>query len=479
MMIIKSSKDIPDEIKNIVELYYVRSPEIAISQAHELVETNPEMSDLVGCVLKLMGHAPESVFMFYDELITLYSNSGAREDIPLSVDDLMGDNSVIEDLGPLDIPLLDALSLDLESEDDKESSSQIDSAFSSILTGMQSAAIPAQQPKDAGASGMNRSVSSVQGSPLSALDSGSERVNSRTDATHVKTLSPEDKIQAVKSDRPQHTTVRDGEFKLDADLNLDDFNLDGGPSNGFDKRGGFELNAGRDVHAMDTAASLKSVPGDLFTGFAASMRNPEGTPLVDANNALTPVPAASLSDIMRSSRRAQALGDSSSNGMASNLSSSGLSSSFLRKLTSEDKNNETRPNVGALNPYLSESGRPINLNGVLDNSRPTLHNMQPVQQKTTVEKARPTMAALTPVAPAAAGTASPESLEPLSRIPRLKCSMAEISQRTDVNPRAGFILSLIDGFTSITDILDISAWPEPETAYILLELQQQGIVDFT
>jgi hypothetical protein len=56
--------------------------------------------------------------------------------------------------------------------------------------------------------------------------------------------------------------------------------------------------------------------------------------------------------------------------------------------------------------------------------------------------------------------------------------MADISQRTDVNPRAGFILSLIDGFTSIADILDISAWPEPETAYILLELQQQGIIDF-
>ena len=476
-MIIRSSKDIPDEIKNIVELYYVRSPEIAVSQAHELIQTNPDMSDLVGCVLKLMGHAPESVFMFYDELITLYSNSGAREDIPLSVDDLMGDGSMIEDLGPLDIPLLDALSLDMESDDDKESSSQIDSAFSSILTGIQSAAIPSQASKEAGVSGLNRSVPSAQSHALSNLSSGSERVGQRGDATHVKTLSPEDKIQAVPGERPQHTTVRDGEFKLDAELN--DFDFDAGPANGFDKRGGFDLHASHDVHAKDTAATLKSVPGDLFAGFANSMRNPEASPVIDANNALTPVPSASLSDIMRSSRRAQALGDSSSAGLASSLSASGLSSSFLKKLSSEDKNNETRPNVGALNPYLSESGRPINLNGVLDNSRPTLHNMQPVQQQTTIEKARPTMAVLTPVAPVAAGTASPESLEPLSRIPRLKCSMAEISQRTDVNPRAGFILSLIDGFTSIADILDISAWPEPETAFILLELQQQGIVAFT
>ena len=462
-MIIKSTKDIPDEIKNIVELYYVRSPEMAMSQARDLEVQHPEMRDLTDCVLKLMGHAPESVFMFYDELITLYSNSGAREDIPLSVDDLMGDGNVIEDLGPLDIPLLDALSLDVEDSLGKDSS-QIDSAFSSILSGIPSS--DEQSISSAGGkSGIKKPIPSLlPGSALSDIKPDSERVSKRAASSHAKTISPEDNLRLSPGlERQQAQTFREGDLDIDIDLNFDSIPSD------FDLKRGALGNERRGVHAKETAAALQPVPGELFAGFVNTMRNPN-SPTADANSALTPVPSASLSDIMKSSRRAQAFGDSSP---------SALSSSYLDKINNEDKNNETRPNMGALNPYLSDSGRPLKMGGIIENSRPTLQNLPPVQQSTKkLDEGRPTMAALSPVLPPTASTASPDSLEPLSRIPRLKCSMADISQRTDVNPRAGFILSLIDGFTSIADILDISAWPEPETAFILLELQQQGIIDF-
>ena len=35
---------------------------------------------------------------------------------------------------------------------------------------------------------------------------------------------------------------------------------------------------------------------------------------------------------------------------------------------------------------------------------------------------------------------------------------------------------MIDGNTTIADILDISAWSESETAILLLELEEMGII---
>jgi hypothetical protein len=71
-----------------------------------------------------------------------------------------------------------------------------------------------------------------------------------------------------------------------------------------------------------------------------------------------------------------------------------------------------------------------------------------------------------------------QTLKPFHRIPRLRIPLADLSRRRDINPRAGFILSNIDGITSIRDILDISAFPEPQTALLLVELEEQGIIAF-
>ena len=446
-MIIRSAKDIPDEIKNIVELYYVRNAELALREAAALKQKRPEMRDLIDCVLKLMRHAPESVFMFYDELITLYSNSGAREDIPVSVDDLMSDNG-IEDIGPLDIPLLDALSLDgLDEESVRQDASQIDDAFCSILN--------TQQRGNTSSEMMKSIPSLLESSALAALDD-SKKDMTRNASPHKRTFSPNDNFKpAQDDDRQKIKTFRKSEVNIDIDIDFDSLPVFDNPEES-------------GIHIKETMSN-QAVPerlGDITTNgqadrvsarFASGLRKPNDI-VADAHDALTPVPAASLSDIIRSSRRAQALGESE-----------------IKTHLPTDRNNETRPNVGALNPYLSDSGRPLNPGGVVETSRQTFAGLQCVKP---AEAPKPTMAGLPPVAAPSAGTASPDELEPLSRIPRLKCSMAQISQRTDVNPRAGFILSLIDGFTSITDILDISAWPEPETAFILLELQKQGIVDF-
>ena len=69
-------------------------------------------------------------------------------------------------------------------------------------------------------------------------------------------------------------------------------------------------------------------------------------------------------------------------------------------------------------------------------------------------------------------------LRPLSRIPRLVCKLSEIPKNVNINPKAGFLLSMIDGRTTISDILDISAWPEEETARLMLELEDQDVIFF-
>ena len=63
-----------------------------------------------------------------------------------------------------------------------------------------------------------------------------------------------------------------------------------------------------------------------------------------------------------------------------------------------------------------------------------------------------------------------------TKIPQLACSMAELSKRQDINPRAGFLLSLIDGATSVSDLIDLSMTPEDETMALLSELYQQNVI---
>ncbi len=98
---------------------------------------------------------------------------------------------------------------------------------------------------------------------------------------------------------------------------------------------------------------------------------------------------------------------------------------------------------------------------------------------------RPTMLSMTPVAPAPIKVADPElaqdyleRLKPVSRVPRLLCSISDLSKRGSFNSKVGFVLSLIDGMTTLSEILDISAWPEPETAAVLLELKERGVITF-
>ena len=115
----------------------------------------------------------------------------------------------------------------------------------------------------------------------------------------------------------------------------------------------------------------------------------------------------------------------------------------------------------------------------------TAEALQPVPPAAAPKDTMPTQSALPPIAPPAQetinlndGIKALQYLKPYSRIPRLTCSMQELLNRKDISARAGFLLSMIDGNTSIADIFDLSMLPDTETAVELAKLEVEKVIVF-
>ena len=93
-MALRSIHDIPDEIKNIIELFYLRGEIVARDEMVKLRATRADLNNLIDEVSQLFPTAPESVFMFYDALIAADGlASNLDSDLAFAVSDLMGDAS--------------------------------------------------------------------------------------------------------------------------------------------------------------------------------------------------------------------------------------------------------------------------------------------------------------------------------------------------------------------------------------------------
>lgn len=66
---------------------------------------------------------------------------------------------------------------------------------------------------------------------------------------------------------------------------------------------------------------------------------------------------------------------------------------------------------------------------------------------------------------------------PPDSVPYLHVSPAELC-RFPLDPPAAFILSQVDGFSTIEMILDVSGMPPKRTMRILFELAEQGLITF-
>ena len=371
----RTLKNIPDEIKNVVELFYLRGSDIACAEAARLRQTHPELNGILDDVLILFNHAPESVFMFYEALTQLPPE--LPDDLSFSVGNLMDDVSSSDQMA-LDFP-------------EESATPDADLTFEALL---------------------NQSMNATAVPSVFADGSNGQRRDGKSYGNSGRSLSSRPPL------RPNT------DISLNIDIDFDDSNF---------------------VPHDDTPDPWKSPHHE------------------------------SLSHLLRPLD-------------AQSCATSGESST--RRPT---KKTAKRENIDALTPIPGHTDGPFAQAAVTeqgDNMRPTVLNLPPISMKfghypaIENESERATRVAMPAIDgyPATQGSqrdpAALSLIEPTHRIPHLTCKMSELASKSGINPKSSFILSMIDGHTSIADILDISSWSVEETASMLLELQQMGIIRF-
>ena len=371
----RTLKNIPDEIKNVVELFYLRGSDIACAEAARLRQTHPELNGILDDVLILFNHSPESVFMFYEALTQLPPE--LPDDLSFSVGNLMDDVSSSDQMA-LDFP-------------EESATPDADLTFEALL---------------------NQSMNATAVPSVFADGSNGQRRDGKSYGNSGRSLSSRPPL------RPNT------DISLNIDIDFDDSNF---------------------VPHDDTPDPWKSPHHE------------------------------SLSHLLRPLD-------------AQSCATSGESST--RRPT---KKTAKRENIDALTPIPGHTDGPFAQAAVTeqgDNMRPTVLNLPPISMEfghypaIENESERATRVAMPAIDgyPVTQGSqrdpAALSLIEPTHRIPHLTCKMSELASKSGINPKSSFILSMIDGHTSIADILDISSWSVEETASMLLELQQMGIIRF-
>ena len=371
----RTLKNIPDEIKNVVELFYLRGPDIACAEAARLRQTHPELNGILDDVLILFNHAPESVFMFYEALTQLPPE--LPDDLSFSVGNLMDDVSSSDQMA-LDFP-------------EESATPDADLTFEALL---------------------NQSMNATAVPSVFADGSNGQRRDGKSYGNSGRSLSSRPPL------RPNT------DISLNIDIDFDDSNF---------------------VPHDDTPDPWKSPHHESLS------------------HLLRPLDAQSCATSRESSTRRPT------------------------------KKTAKRENIDALTPIPGHTDGPFAQAAVTeqgDNMRPTVLNLPPISMKfghypaIENESERATRVAMPAIDgyPVTQGSqrdpAALSLIEPTHRIPHLTCKMSELASKSGINPKSSFILSMIDGHTSIADILDISSWSVEETASMLLELQQMGIIRF-
>lgn len=503
VMVLRSIHDIPDEIKNIIELFYLRGEEVARDEMKKLRATRPDLNSLIDEVSQLIPTAPESVFMFYDALIasdTLAANIDS--DLRFEVSNLMGDPS---------------------------DSAESDLRFSVSGNGK-----------------VSRSGSGESGQSSESRERAERRTEKKPDYDPLffDFSDMPDVEMPEKAGGTGVSSSRAGDDPAHRGGNLSEVKSDGG---GYGLRGGgFSPNSeySADIPLDIDFDFLKEGASDPLESEAPSGREALGAPIRlssseallerASNDYVTPVPnniqaaqmdklqektranSASVPSIMRAAQMSQAheeqiqarrIAELLQNDYDADVQVHSSSpapdtmrrSGEYRRVSSLQKNlvksefgevsrggswrdSDSNPRRRLTSSPFSASGKGL---GHGRESRTSTLYMSSAAFEDDDDFMRPTQVAMHSIAQpehldqGGRGLAALNRIQPIYRIPRLLCKMSELSQKKGINPRAGFILSMIDGNTTIADILDISSWSEGETAILLLELEEMGIISFS
>ncbi len=542
-MNIRTSKDIPDEIKGLVEQFYMQGLDVALASVPGLKHAKPELIPLIECTLQLFENAPDSVFMFYDELIAAYAAQDMSIDLDFSVSDWMDEqNFLVEDPASISPPATPenfppsgptaeqpAIRLGTIEAPDQIQHTLHDDAEIKLSELLAAAQEHSRLPAFKNDSPKKRNKTMFFGGDLLSEEEVHQRIQSanidhNNESIHcIKTPLPSSfssktpvpkAIQTPRFQSPNtnQRTPLPGSFRTNeahfekndarslvsdtqkiasnsgsASIVENDFEFDFGKSrpaldridtkerrrNSRDlnqpfsftpppplpnrpRRNSFHLDLDDDPQGAPERdidfASLSNSSLNIFEDKPAQ----EKTFRKPAKPNVTPDPPASD---LHARNLAAIMSDFSDSAPRSTIPSlSALSSSaHMHSLKRQD--------ISKLGRDLSKVGDP--------NERSNIGRFQKNSDK------RPTKPSGEPLQSTASSAESPlEKLAPLSRTPALKCKLSEIITRKDISSRAGFIISMIDGITTLQDILDLSAWSAEETADILLELERMHIVSF-
>ena len=521
-MIIRTTKDIPEEIKNLVEQYYLQDSEHAQSEAIRLGFDHPEWKPLLNHVSALFSQAPESVFSFYEELIRRFNASdavGDKDEIAISLDNLLKgltfDNDSPEDSNPTKkrhrsitgIPSVSYSAMRTPvPKPIAAASSAMDDGFEIDIDfdeDVPATDVSTLRPQSEPSASSSRSQDDMPLFDLSSMfDDPSSLENSSPSSKSA--VKPSLDIASIMDDTPIHSRSPHGLHPTREIIIANEMT-----------KSPFDVQSKRAFHSSELqrlrsnlsggADIMRAVNQNAFSNDASSSRQLLG----DARRSAPKISALSPHE---GRVRANTVSGVSWDGEDPRPTAVNLTSVPSSGLKRGDEFRSTKPAMAPISlnevqqkPVVSVEGRAtaVQLPAIssTSGSGPRFASIPEVGKTSAVglstvnaggqrpsdddTDTRQTILSMSPVARVARQKLDPEEgkralefIQPITRVPQLQCKLSEISKRKDINPRAGFILSMIDGVTTISDILDISAWPEPETAQLLLELEQHGVIAF-
>lgn len=481
-MALRSIQGIPDEIKNVIELFYLRGEAVADEEMRKLRKERPDLNNLIDEVAQLIPVAPESVFMFYDALIAADGlASNLDSDFSFQVSDLMGDAS--------DAP---------------------ESGFKFSVSG--SSKLPAQPVGDSGARSARVTERAPDCEPMlfdfpemddDAVgapgdgESGNafeEKLNKSLEATTQVPSIFADGSDGRKRDGQSYglrgrelssNPEKSSDINLDIDIDFDFFGDDDG-----------EIGPGEaDAKGAESASQIRLKNSDLLvekssTEYMTPVPNNMQAAQIDKLQEKSRSTGSALPSIMRATQMQQPSEEQAKSQRLAEILRSDISGDNHIRVGCRgnasghsDSSGFSRPTMPHLEAVAANGGSGLGASRTGESRTSTLYmGSSSFEIEDPASNNKPTCVALNTISPAdrfdqgGRGLAALNQIQPVQRVPRLLCKMSELSQKKGINPKAGFILSMIDGNTTIADILDISAWSESETAILLLELEDMGII---
>lgn len=479
-MVLRSINDIPDEIKNIIELFYLRGEAVARNEIAKLRATRADLNSLIDEVAQLFPTAPESVFMFYDALIAADGLAAHFDsELAFAVSDLMGDAS--------DAPE-SAFRFSVSGSSKLNASEPEANTRSDNLAGSRrTEEVPDYAPllfdfpemEDGGEVALDEAAAEEAPSFKAQLD---ETLQAKTQVPSIFAdgsdgRRPDGQSYGLRgrelSSRPEKST----EISLDIDIDFDFFagGAEGNENGGGEDGAAYEAESV--IRLKNSDVLLERVSNEYMTPLPNHAQSVQKDRQLEKSRSLQ----SSMPSIMRASQKPLPSEEFSQSRRISEFIDAELASDSHIRIgmgSGGGGSEQSRPTIPQMDAVSSASGM-----SRTSEVRPgTLCMGSSSLSLSDSALGKPTKVALSAISPTdriehgSRGLAALNQIQPVQRAPRLLCKMSELSQKKGINSKAGFVLSMIDGSTTIADILDISAWSEGETALLLLELEEMGVI---